>query len=123
MTMKSSDCGPAELESELIRLNSLIRARRKQLAFLQRCPNTDCECRAVWKEVTEKKLANGMVLSASARAAWMHEFEPERSTRSSFITAPRTDFTILGAQPAADSARTGAGRDELWQEIRTSIKG
>ena len=57
---------------------------------------------------TKKKLANGMVLSASARAAWMHEFEPERTTRSSFITAPRTDFTILGAQPAADSARTGA---------------
>lgn len=57
MTMKSSDSAPAELESELIRLNALIRARRRQLDFLARCPNTDCECRAVWREVTEKKLA------------------------------------------------------------------
>jgi hypothetical protein len=57
MTMKSSDSDPLELESELIRLNSLIRARRKQLAFLEQCPNTECECRSVWREVTEKKLA------------------------------------------------------------------
>jgi len=57
MTMKSSESAPLELESELIRLNSLIRARRKQLAFLDQCPNTDCECRSVWREVTEKKLA------------------------------------------------------------------
>jgi len=57
MTMKSSDSSPLELESELIRLNSLIRARRKQLAFLEQCPNTECECRSVWREVTEKKLA------------------------------------------------------------------
>ena len=57
MTMKSSDSSPLELESELMRLNSLIRARRKQLAFLEQCPNTECECRAVWREVTEKKLA------------------------------------------------------------------
>jgi len=60
MTMKSSESGPAELESELIRLNSLIRARRKQLALLERCPHTECECRALWTEVTEKKLAGQM---------------------------------------------------------------
>jgi hypothetical protein len=57
MTMKSSDRDPLELESELIRLNTLIRARRKQLALLERCPYTECECRTVWREVTEKKLA------------------------------------------------------------------
>lgn len=57
---------------------------------------------------TKKKLANGMVLSASVRAAWMHEFECARETENSFIAAPRTDFFILGAQPPADSVRTGA---------------
>ena len=60
MTMKSSDSGPAALESELVRLNTLIRARRKQLALLERCPHTECECRALWTEMTEKKLAGQM---------------------------------------------------------------
>jgi len=56
--MKSSNRDPIELESELMRLNTLIRARRQQLSVLATCPHTDCECRSVWREVTEKKLAN-----------------------------------------------------------------
>ncbi len=50
----------AELEAELIRLNTLVRARRKQLARLQRCPHKDCECRTVWRDVVEKSLAHQM---------------------------------------------------------------
>ncbi len=46
-----------ELESELLRLNDLVRARRKQLARLEDCPNKGCECRRVWREVVEKDLA------------------------------------------------------------------
>jgi len=46
-----------ELEAELLRLNSLVRARREQLARLENCPHKDCECRQVWREVVEKKLA------------------------------------------------------------------
>ncbi len=46
-----------ELESELLRLNELVRARRKQLARLESCPNKSCECRRVWREVVEKDLA------------------------------------------------------------------
>jgi hypothetical protein len=46
-----------ELEAELIRLNALVRARREQLARLEHCPHKDCECRQVWREVVEKKLA------------------------------------------------------------------
>lgn len=49
-----------ELESELLRLNDLVRKRRAQLARLEKCPNKDCECRAVWREVTEKNLAGQM---------------------------------------------------------------
>lgn len=50
----------AELEAELIRLNTLVRARRKQLVHLQRCPHKDCECRAVWHSLVEKNLAEQM---------------------------------------------------------------
>jgi hypothetical protein len=55
--MKSKKRDAAELEAELLRLNDLVRARRKQLARLDACPNKDCECRAVWHEVVEKNLA------------------------------------------------------------------
>ena len=54
--MKSTHRQTAELESELLRLNSLVRERRKQLARLENCPNKDCECRRVWREVVEKDL-------------------------------------------------------------------
>ena len=56
--MKSTDQDPAELSAELERLNTLVRERRKQLAFLERCPNKTCQCRVVWREVVEKNLAS-----------------------------------------------------------------
>jgi hypothetical protein len=46
-----------ELEAELVRLNALVRERRKQLARLDKCPNKDCPCRFVWREHVEKNLA------------------------------------------------------------------
>jgi hypothetical protein len=55
--MKRTHRGSAELEAELLRLNTLVRERRKQLARLEECPRKDCECRLVWREVLEKKLA------------------------------------------------------------------
>lgn len=58
--MKSKQTDAAALESELLRLNELVRQRRKQLAFLQKCPNKHCECRAVWRDVVEKNLAGQM---------------------------------------------------------------
>ena len=54
--MKTKQREAAELEAELLRLNSLVRERRNQLARLEACPNKDCECRRVWKEVVDKKL-------------------------------------------------------------------
>ena len=55
--MNSKQREVLELEEELVRLNTLVRARRQQLARLQKCPNKDCECRVVWREVVEKNLA------------------------------------------------------------------
>lgn len=58
--MKSKQLEAIELESELLRLNTLVRARRAQLERLERCPNKDCECRLVWKEHVAKNLASQM---------------------------------------------------------------
>lgn len=58
--MKSKKQEVIELEAELVRLNDMVRARRAQLSRLEKCPNKDCECRAVWKEVVEKDLASQM---------------------------------------------------------------
>jgi len=56
--MKSKQREALELEAELLRLNTLVRQRRQQLARLEKCPNQDCECRRIWREVVEKDLAN-----------------------------------------------------------------
>ncbi len=58
--MKSKQREAVELEAELLRLNNLVRQRRAQLIRLEKCPNKDCECRLVWREVVEKNLAGQM---------------------------------------------------------------
>ena len=55
--MKSKNREALELEAELLRLNDLVRARRAQLARLEKCPNKDCEFRHVWRQTVEKKLS------------------------------------------------------------------
>ena len=57
MTINGKPREGTDLEAELMRLNSLARERRKQLARLEKCPNKDCPCRFVWREHVEKNLA------------------------------------------------------------------
>ena len=54
--MNGKQIEAAGLEAELLRLNALVRERRKQLARLEECPNKDCPCRFVWREQVEKNL-------------------------------------------------------------------
>jgi len=55
--MNSKKQSASDLESELLRLNTLVRQRRAQLARLETCPHKDCECRALWNRTVEKHLA------------------------------------------------------------------
>ena len=57
MTTNGKPQEATKLEAELLRLNSLVRERRKQLDRLEKCPNKDCPCRFVWREHVEKHLA------------------------------------------------------------------
>lgn len=57
MATNNKRLAATELEGELVRLNALVRERRKQLARLEKCPNKQCPCRLVWRNVVEKNLA------------------------------------------------------------------
>ena len=57
MITKGKPQEATELEAELLRLNTLVRERRKQLVRLEKCPNKDCPCRVVWRNHVEKNLA------------------------------------------------------------------
>ncbi len=75
MNMNGKQRAITEIETELVRLNALVRERRKQLVRLDKCPNKDCPCRFVWREHVEKNLAGQMgkirqhVRSKSAKGA------------------------------------------------------
>ncbi len=58
MTTNGKPEEATDLEAELLRLNALVRERRKQLARLEKCPNKDCPCRFVWREHVEQNLAS-----------------------------------------------------------------
>jgi hypothetical protein len=88
-----------ELEAELLRLNTLVRERRKQLVRLEKCPNKDCPCRMVWRNHVEKNLAGqvGKIRrKVSSKSAW--------PTKSKNQPKPR---------PATGQQRRGMSRRRL----------
>jgi outer membrane autotransporter protein len=52
---------------------------------------------------------NGMVWWPFLRAAWVHEFRPDRSISGSFVSAPGTLFAVDGARAWSDLLRVNAG--------------
>ncbi|WP_421995841.1 autotransporter outer membrane beta-barrel domain-containing protein [Reyranella sp.] len=54
-------------------------------------------------------VVQGRPLSAWVRAAWVHEFLPERSVTAGFEVLPGTSFTVDGARAAYNAARVDLG--------------
>ena len=48
------------------------------------------------------------------RAAWLHNFNTERSVSTVFQTLPASGFTVYGAALAADSALASASVETQW---------
>jgi outer membrane autotransporter protein len=53
--------------------------------------------------------ANGTVWSPFVRAAWAHEFSPDRSITGSFVSVPGTLFTVDGARAWSNALKVNAG--------------
>ncbi|MET4635013.1 hypothetical protein [Kaistia defluvii] len=49
-----------------------------------------------------------------ARAAWVHEFNPDRSVNPSFLSAPGYPFVVQGAAAAEDALAVNAGFKMNW---------
>jgi outer membrane autotransporter protein len=58
---------------------------------------------------TRLALANGTVWSPFVRAAWVHEFNPDRSIAGSFVSVPGTLFSVDGARAWSDALKINAG--------------
>ncbi len=58
---------------------------------------------------TRIPLPSGMTLTQSARAAWVHEFQPDRSINPFLLSLPAAAFHIDGAQAASDAVKLNAG--------------
>jgi outer membrane autotransporter protein len=58
---------------------------------------------------TRLALANGTVWSPFLRAAWVHEFMPDRSIAGSPVSVPGTPFAVDGARAWSDALKVNAG--------------
>jgi autotransporter-associated beta strand protein len=54
------------------------------------------------------------VLTLRGRAAWAHDFNPDRAASATFQTLPGASFVVNGAQQASDSALTTASAEVKW---------
>ena len=58
---------------------------------------------------TRLALANGMVWSPFVRAAWVHEFRPDRSIAAAFESVPGALFSVDGGRAWSDALKVNAG--------------
>jgi outer membrane autotransporter protein len=58
---------------------------------------------------TRWAFANGTVWSPFVRAAWVHEFSPDRSITGSFVSVPGTLFMVDGARAWSNALKVNAG--------------
>ncbi len=58
-------------------------------------------------------MANG-ILTLRGRAAWAHDFNPDRIVAATFQALPGASFVVSGARPAANSTLTTASAEMKW---------
>ena len=56
----------------------------------------------------------GAILTLRGRAAWAHDFNPDRAVAATFQALPGASFVVNGAQPASDAALTTASAEIKW---------
>jgi autotransporter-associated beta strand protein len=54
------------------------------------------------------------IFTLRGRAAWAHDFNPDRALAATFQTLPGASFVVNGAAPARDSAMTSASAEVKW---------
>jgi uncharacterized protein with beta-barrel porin domain len=54
------------------------------------------------------------VLTLRGRAAWAHDFNPDRAVLATFQTLPGASFVTSGARQAPDAALTTASAEMKW---------
>jgi uncharacterized protein with beta-barrel porin domain len=64
---------------------------------------------------TDKSFAaSDGVLTLRGRAAWAHDFNPDRAIAATFQTLPGASFVVNGARPAADAALVTGSAEMKW---------
>ncbi|MCX5571707.1 hypothetical protein [Kaistia nematophila] len=63
---------------------------------------------------TTMGLGENTTIQPWARAAWQHEFNPDRSVNPSFLAAPGYPFVVQGAAAAEDALAVNAGFRMNW---------
>ena len=66
------------------------------------------------------------ILTLRGRAAWAHDYDPDRTIGATFQTLPGASFVVNGAAQARDSAlATGVRRNEVAQRLvgRRHLRG
>ena len=59
-------------------------------------------------------VGNRMILTLRGRAAWAHDFNPDRAINSTFQALPGASFTVNGARQASESALATASVEMKW---------
>src|SRR5260370_39083845 len=54
------------------------------------------------------------VLTLRGRAAWAHDYNPDRAVAAIFQALPGASFVVNGARPDPDSALVSAGAEMKW---------
>ena len=57
---------------------------------------------------------NDAMLTLRGRAAWAHDFNPDRALAATFQTLPGASFVVSGAAPARDSALVTTAAELKW---------